>query len=191
MVGAFVIAGVIALVIVVALLLIYNRFVRLRNLVRESWRDIDTELQRRYDLIPNLVDTVKGYTTHERDVMDTVTSLRIDAMSIHRAADAQGEHEQALSQGLGRLLAVAERYPDLKASEQYLALQKELVATEDRIQVSRRIYNANVRSYDSLVQSFPSLIIAKVFEFTAEPYFEMEPAVARAGPPPVDLSSGM
>jgi LemA protein len=190
MVGAFVIAGVIALVIVVALLLIYNRFVRLRNLVRESWRDIDTELQRRYDLIPNLVETVKGYTTHEREVMDTVTSLRIDAMAIHRPADAQGEHEQALGRSIGRLVAVAEKYPDLKASDQYLALQRELVATEDRIQVARRVYNANVRSYDSLVQSFPSMIIAKLFEFAAEPYFELEPAVSQAGPPSVDLSPG-
>jgi LemA protein len=188
--AALIIAAVIALVVIVALLLIYNRFVRLRNLVQESWRDIDTELQRRYDLIPNLVETVKGYTQHEREVMDSVTSLRIDAMSAARPPDVQAEHEQALGKGVARLLAVAERYPDLKASDQYMALQHQLVATEDRIQVSRRIYNANVRAYDSLVQSFPSLIIARLFEFDAEPYFEMDPAVGEAGPPNLDLSAG-
>ena len=182
----FVIAGVIALVIVVALLLIYNRFVRLRNKVQESRHDVGTELQRRYDLIPNLVATVRGYAEHEQAVFNAVTSLRVDAMAIRRAPDAQAEHEQALGQGVAQLMAVAERYPDLKASTQFTELQRRLADTEDRIQVARRIYNANVRTFDSLVQTFPSLLIAKMFDFTAEPYFEMEPGAGTT--PPVDLS---
>ena len=140
---------------------IYNRLVRLRNMIRESWRNIDTELQRRYDLIPNLVSTVKGYAAHERAVFESVTQLRTEAMAEHGRADAQAPREQALGQGVAQLIAVAEGYPDLKASEQFLALQRELVDTEDRIQVARRIYNANVRAYDSLVQTFPSLLIAR------------------------------
>ena len=189
MASAFIVAGVAIAVVLLAFFAIYNRFVRLRNMVGESWRDIDTELQRRHDLIPNLVETVKGYAAHEREVFDAVTSLRINAMAAARSADQQGPIEQALSQQVGQLLAVAERYPDLKASENFLALQRQLAETEDRIQVSRRIYNANVRAYDSLVQTFPSLIIARLFGFEAAPYFEMEPAVREAGPPNVDLSS--
>ncbi|HTL84439.1 MAG TPA: LemA family protein [Acidimicrobiia bacterium] len=185
---AFIVAGVIVAVVLLAFLAIYNRFVRLRNMVGESWRDIDTELQRRHDLIPNIVESVKGYAAHEREVFDSVTSLRINAMAAARTADTQGPIEQALSKQVGQLLAVAERYPDLKASENFLALQRQLAETEDRIQVSRRIYNANVRAYDSLVQTFPSLIIARLFGFDAAPYFEMEPAVREAGPPSVDLS---
>jgi LemA protein len=168
--------------------MIYNRLVRLRNMIRESWRNIDTELQRRYDLIPNLVNTVKGYAAHERAVFDSVTQLRSEAMAEHGPADAQAPREQALGQGVAQLLAVAEAYPELKASEQFLSLQHQLVDTEDRIQVSRRIYNANVRAYDSMVQTFPSLVIARRFNFTVEPYFEVEPAVRHAGPPQVDLS---
>jgi len=167
---------------------IFNRLVRLRNMVRESWRNIDTELQRRYDLIPNLVSTVKGYAAHERAVFESVTQLRTDAMAEHGPPDAQAPLEQALGQGVAQLMAVAEAYPDLKASEQFLALQRELVDTEDRIQVSRRIYNANVRAYDSLVQTFPSMIVAKQFNFQTQPYFEVEPVVRDAGPPSVDLS---
>jgi LemA protein len=188
-VGApIVVAGAVVLVFVAVLLLVYNRFVRLRNMVDESWHDIGTELQRRYDLIPNLVNTVKGYAAHERELFQSVTSLRLDAMSAQRPADAQAPREQALGQGVARLMAVAEQYPDLKASEQFLSLQRELIDAEDRIQVARRIYNANVRAYDSLVQSFPALIIARSFEFGLRPYFQVEPAVRDAGPPSVDLS---
>jgi LemA protein len=166
---------------------IYNRLVHLRNMVRESWRDIDTELQRRYDLIPNLVSTVKGYAAHEREVFDSVTTLRTAAMAEHGPPDAQAPREDALSHGVAQLLAVAEQYPDLKASRSFLDLQRELVNTEDRIQISRRIYNANVRSYDSLVQTFPSLIVARSFNFAAQPYFVVERSVRDAGPPPVTL----
>ena len=186
--GPLLVAGAIVLFIAVVLLLVYNRFVRLRNMVDESWHDIGTELQRRYDLIPNLVNTVKGYAAHERAVFDSVTSLRNDAMAAQRPPDAQALREAALGQGVARLMAVAENYPDLKANEEFLSLQRELVDTEDRIQVARRIYNANVRSYDTLIQSFPALIIARSFDSTLRPYFEVETAVREAGPPSVDLS---
>ena len=178
---------VLVVVFVGAPFAIFNRLVHLRNLLRESWRDIDTELQRRYDLIPNLVSTVKGYAAHERDVFDSVTTLRTQAMAEHGPPDAQAPREQALGHGVAQLMAVAEQYPDLKASQGFLALQSELVNTEDRIQISRRIYNANVRAYDSLVQTFPSLIIARMFHFEAQPYFEVEPSVRDAGPPSVAL----
>jgi len=180
----------VALVLIVAVgipFAIYNRLVHLRNIVRESWRDIDTELQRRYDLIPNLVSTVKGYAAHERDLLDSVTQLRTEAIDEHGPADAQAQREVALGRGVDRLLAIAENYPDLKANQSFLSLQHELVNTEDRIQVSRRIYNANVRAYDSLVQTFPSLLVARQFNFGELPYFEVEPAVRDAGPPPVAI----
>jgi LemA protein len=182
-----VIAGV-AIVAAIGLLLTYNRFVRLRNLIDESWHDIDTELQRRYDLIPNLVETVKGYAAHERDVFESVTTLRTQAMAERRSPDAQAPIEQALGHGVAQVMAVAEAYPDLKASDHFLELQRELVDTEDRIQVARRIYNANVRSYNTMVQSFPSMIIASSFHYETRPFFEVERAVREAGPPSVDLS---
>jgi LemA protein len=167
---------------------IYNRLVHLRNLTRESWRDVDTELQRRYDLIPNLVSTVKGYAAHERETFDSVTSSRADAMATAREPDEQATREHALGLGVAQLMAVAERYPDLRASEQFLALQRELADTENRIQVARRIYNANVRGYDTVVQTFPALIVARLGGFTTRPYFELDPVARGGGPPPVDLS---
>jgi len=182
-----IIAGV-AIVTAIVLLLTYNRFVRLRNLIDESWHDIDTELQRRYDLIPNLVETVKGYAAHEREVFESVTTLRTQAMAERRSPDAQAPIEQALGHGVAQVMAVAEAYPDLKASDHFLELQRELVDTEDRIQVARRIYNANVRSYNTMVQSFPSMIIANSFHYETRPFFEVDRAVREAGPPSVDLS---
>ena len=187
--GAFVVVGVIVIILFALPFGLYNRLVRLRNMVRESWRDIDTELQRRYDLIPNLVNTVKGYAAHESAVFESVTSLRTSAMETARVPASQAPVQQALGQGMGQLMAVAEQYPDLKANQQFLMLQRELVDTEDRIQVSRRIYNANVRTYDSLVQTFPSMIVARLGGFAPEPFFEIDPAVRDAGPPSVDLSS--
>ena len=186
-IAILVVAGV-AIFVVVALLLTYNRFVRLRNTIDESWHNVDTELQRRYDLIPNLVDTVKGYAAHERAVFESVTSLRAEAMSERRAPDAQAPIEQALGQGVAQVMAVAENYPDLKASDQFLGLQHELVDTEDRIQVARRIYNANVRSYNNMVQTFPSMLLANAMHYGPRPFFEIDRAVREAGPPAVDVS---
>ena len=185
---ALVVVAAIALVVIAVPLATYNRFVHLRNLTRESWRDIDTELQRRYDLIPNLVSTVKGYAAHEQKTLEAVTAQRADAMATMREPDEQATLEQALGRGVAHLMAVAERYPELRASEQFLALQRELADTEDRIQVARRIYNANVRAYDTLVQTFPALVIARLFGFGLRPYFELDPIARDSGPPPVDLS---
>ncbi len=169
-------------------LAMYNRLVHLRNVAIESWRDIDTELQRRYDLIPNLVSTVKGYAAHEQQTFEAVTAQRTEAMAETRAPDEQAPREQALGRGVAQLLAVAERYPDLRASEDFVALQHELADTEDRIQVARRIYNANVRAYDTRAQTFPGIVVARLFGFAPRPYFELDPIVRDVGPPPVDLS---
>jgi LemA protein len=188
---AIVVVAAIAFVVMAVTFAVYNRLVHLRNLTRESWRDIDAELQRRYDLIPNLVSTVKGYAAHERETFDAVTAQRADAMAMPREPDEQATREQALGRSVAQLMAVAERYPELRASEQFLVLQRELADTEDWIQVARRIYNANVRAYDTLVQTFPALVVARAFGFTVRPYFELDPIVRDAGPPPVDLSGRM
>ena len=185
--SAILVIAVLVLVVAVPLLM-YNRLVHLRNLTRESWRDIDTELQRRYDLVPNLVNTVKGYAAHEQQTFEAVTAQRADAMAATREPDEQAPREQALGRGMTQLLAVAERYPELRANEQFLALQHQLADTEDRIQVARRIYNANVRAYDTLVQTFPALVVARLAGFTTRPYFELDPVIRDSGPPPVDLS---
>ena len=185
----------IAIIAIVAVVLVglvvgalFNRMVHLRNLTRESWRDVDTELQRRYDLIPNLVSTVKGYAAYERETLDAITVERADAMQPNLEPDVRAAHEQLLSRGVQQVLAVAERYPELHANENFLALQRQLADTEDRIQVARRIYNANVRAYDTLIESFPGVLIAMAFGFSARPYFELDPVIRDAGPPPVDLS---
>jgi LemA protein len=181
-------AGVAMAVVAVAAFAIYNRLVHLRNLTRESWRDIDTELQRRYDLIPNLVSTVKGYAAHEQQTFEAVAQQRADAMAEARPADQQAAREQALGSGVSQVLAVAEQYPELQASEQFLSLQRELTDTEDRIQVARRVYNANVRALDTLIETFPAVLVARGFGFRPEPFFQLDPVVRAAGPPPADLS---
>jgi LemA protein len=172
---------VVAVIVALAALLLgisYNRFVHQRNLVSNAWHNIDTELQRRYDLVPNLVDTVRGYAAHEQRVLAQVTQARAVAVAATGAPDAQEGPERALVGELRGLLAVAEQYPDLKASDHFLALQRELVDTEDRIQVARRVYNANVRSLNTRVESFPSGLVARWFHFRRAPFFEVDPAVA-------------
>ena len=182
------VAAGVAVLTAVAWLLTYNRLVRLRNHIDESWHNVDTELQRRYDLVPNLVETVKGYAAHERAVFESVTTLRTQAMAEKRPPDAQAPIEQALGQGVAQVMAVAEQYPDLEASEQFLELQRALVDTEDRIQVARRIYNANVRAFNTMVQSFPSMLVANAMHYETRPFFEIDRAVRDAGPPAVDVS---
>jgi LemA protein len=162
----------------------YNRFVRQRNLVRNSWHNIDTELQRRYDLVPNLVETVKGYAAHEAGVFESVTAARAAAIAATGAAGEQEAPERALVGELRGLLAVAERYPDLKANTQFLELQRQLADTEDRIQVARRIYNANVRALNTRVEAFPSAITARRFGFERAAYFEVDPAISGRGGSP-------
>lgn len=171
--------GVVVLLIVVYLVATYNRLVNLRTLIENAWSNIDTELKRRYDLIPNLVSTVKGYAAHERDVLERVTKARSQAMQIHTDRQRQARDENQLARAVRGVLAVAESYPDLKASEQFLALQNELSNTEDRIQAARRFYNGNVKDSNSLVQQFPSNLLANMFGFQEASFFEIESAVER------------
>jgi len=162
----------------------YNGLVRRRNTVQESWRQVDVELTRRHDLIPNLVETVKGYATHERSTLDAVVQARTAAVNAGSAAPLadRAAQEGALSAALGRLFAVAEAYPDLKANQNFLALQNELSQTEDRIANGRRYYNANVRELNTKVESFPSNILAGMFGFKQADYFEADDPAVRAVP---------
>jgi LemA protein len=160
----------------------YNGLVRLRNLVQEAWRQIDVELTRRHDLIPNIVETVKGYASHERAVFDEVTRARAAAAAPGSGPAEQAAQENVLTQALGRLFAVAEAYPQLRASENFMALQAELTNTEDRIAAGRRFYNANVRTLNTKVETFPPNMIAGMFGFTRAEYFEAEDPQVRAAP---------
>ena len=167
---------IIAIVVLLALYAvgIYNGLIKLRNLVQEAWRQIDVELKRRHDLIPNLVETVKGYAAHEKGTLEGVMQARSAAMSGGQGPAAAAQSEGMLSQALGRLFAVAEAYPDLKANVNFLALQQELTSTEDRIASGRRYYNANVRELNTKVESVPSNIVAGMFNIGREEYFEVE-----------------
>jgi LemA protein len=168
----WIILGLVAL-LVVALILLYNRLVTLRNRVENAWAQVDVQLRRRYDLIPNLVETVKGYAAHERETFEAVTNAR------SRAQAAQGPAEQSaaegiLGQALGRLLAVAEAYPELQADENFRQLQDELAQTENRIAVSRQVYNDTVLTYNTAIQTFPGLLVAGPFGFARKDFFELE-----------------
>ena len=185
------IALIVIIVIVVLLvgfeIMAYNGMVRSRNKVDEAWSGIDVQLKRRHDLIPNLVESVKGYAAHERDTFQAVTDARTRAMGASGPA-AAGAAEGMLSQALGRLFAVAEAYPQLRATENFQQLQNELTNTEDQIAASRRIYNGNVQSFNSSIQVFPNSIIAGMGGFTAREYFEIENAAERE-PVKVDFST--
>lgn len=180
--------GAIALLVVVAafaVIAIYNRLIVLRNRVDNSWSQIDVQLRRRYDLIPNLVETVKGYASHESETLEAVTQARNMAMGAQTVAE-HGQAENMLTGALKTLFAVAEAYPDLKANQNFLLLQEELSTTEGKIAYARQFYNDSVMTYNTAVQSFPSNIIAGMFKFTQREYFEIE-AVA-AEPVKVDFS---
>ncbi|MCA9366576.1 LemA family protein [Candidatus Kaiserbacteria bacterium] len=172
----------VAAVIVLWFIYAYNNFVKLTQRTKEAWADIDVQLKRRYDLIPNLVETVKGYASHERETLDAVTQARTQATQVHvdpsnitpEQIQAMAGAEQALTGALGKLLAVAEAYPDLKANQNFAQLQTELSDTENKIQAARRFYNGNVRDLVIALQSFPSNIVGKMFGFKAEEYFELE-----------------
>jgi len=167
---------VIALVVlfVLALILIYNGLVRQRNRIDNAWSQIDVQLKRRYDLIPNLVETVKGYAAHERQVFENVTQARANAINAQGPAQ-QAEAENVLSGALKSLFAVAEAYPDLKANQNFLSLQEELTSTEDRVAYARQFYNDSVLSYNNKLQTFPRNVIAGMFNFEQREYFEGEP----------------
>jgi LemA protein len=169
----YVVLGIFVLVVGWGVLT-YNVLVRLRQHCREAWSGIDTELKRRYDLIPNLVETVKAYAAHERKLLTAVAEARARALASNGSPGTQAADEQKLVGSLDRLLAVSERYPELKASENFLQLQLQLAETEDRIQAARRFYNANVRDLNTRTEVFPSNLIASAFAFRPEEYFEVE-----------------
>lgn len=183
-----VLAGGLVLFLLLSLVVMYNRFVRQRTLVDESWGGIDVELTRRHELIPNLVETVRGYAAHEQATLEALVRAReaATAHSTARPADRQ-PYEDAVGGALSQVLVRAEAYPDLKASAGFLALQDELTNTEDRIAASRRFYNGNVRAYNTRVSTFPSNIVAGMFGFEPRDFFELRDIGARTAPG-VDLS---
>lgn len=175
----WVVAALLGLAAIVAVL--YNRLVRDRNRVDGAWSDIDVQLQRRHDLIPQLVEAVDQYAKYERATIEAVTALRAEAMRT-TGVDALGRKEEALSSGVKRLLAVAEQYPDLKANENFLQLQRELVETEDYLQFARRYYNGSVRELNTRIETVPSNLVAGWFGFTVREYFQKASDEAAAVP---------
>ena len=177
-----------AIVVVVFMWLVsmYNTFVGMVNRVKEAWSDIDVQLKRRYDLIPNLVETVKGYATHERTAFENVTAARTAAMSASAPAQ-KGQAENMLSGALKSLFAVAEAYPDLKANQNFLELQRELSDTENKIQSARRFYNGNVRDMNTSIESFPGNVIAGMFNFRKTEFFELSEGEAATAKEPVKV----
>ena len=159
----------------------YNSFVRGRNLVKEAWSGIDVQLKRRYDLIPNLVETVKGYAGHEKEVFEKVAEMRTRSMnagSVNEKAQAEGE----LTGALKSLFAVAEAYPELKANQNFMELQNSLQQVEDQLQLARRYYNGTARDFNNSIETFPNVLIAGMFGFTRSEYFELENEAERANP---------
>jgi LemA protein len=181
----YVIIAIVAVIVIIAIALVvsYNRFVKQRNLIQESWRQIDVELHRRYDLIPNLVETVRAYAAHERHVFEEVARLRTQAQGAEGASPEQrAQAETALSGALRQMMISVEAYPQLQSNQNFLSLQRELTDTEDRIAAGRRFYNANVGDYNTRVEAFPSNLIAGMFKFEKAGYFEVEDAQVRSVP---------
>ena len=183
----FIVIIAVVIILVVVIGVIYNSLVRSRNRVDQAWSDITVQLKRRHDLIPNLIETVKGYAKHEKQTLDAVVKARGQAMGAQGVADA-GKAENILEGALKSLFALAENYPDLKANQNYLQLQEELVDTEDKVQASRRLYNSSVRKYSDSVQVFPNNLFASIFGFKADrEYFEVEDREAIAEPTKVSF----
>ena len=160
---------------------IFNKLVRLKNMVEEAWSGIDVQLKKRYNLIPNLVNTIKGYAAHEKEVFENVAAMRSAGINA-KTIEEHGKAENAITQALGRLFAVAENYPDLRANANFVDLQNQLSAIENDIQMARRYYNGTARNKNIAVQSFPSNIIASMFGFKTAAYFELEDAMQRETP---------
>jgi len=173
----YILLGVLG-VAVIWFIAIYNGFVRLINRVKEAWADIDVQLKRRYDLIPNLVETVKGYATHEREAFENVTKARAMALGA-QGLEEKGKAENMLTGALKSVFAIAEAYPQLKANENFLELQRELSDTENKIQAARRFYNGNVRDLNIGVETFPKNIIANMFKFSKMEFFQLEEGETR------------
>ncbi len=171
----------IIVVAIVAIIGMYNSLIRLKNRVEEAWSDIDVQLKRRYDLIPNLVETVKGYASHEKETLEKVVQARNAAMSARSGEDMKSRAgaENMLSSTLKSIFALSESYPDLKANQNFLELQRELADTENKIQASRRFYNGNVRDFNTKLQVFPTNVMAGMLGFKPREYFEIEEAKER------------
>ena len=169
--GTGLILLIVLAVVVLWVIAVYNGLIKMKNRVDEAWSDIDVQLKRRYDLIPNLINTVKGYATHEKEVFEKVTEARTRAMNAGTTQE-KADAENMLSGTLKSLFAVSEAYPDLKANQNFLELQRELTDTEDKIQASRRFYNGNVRDFNIKIQVFPSNLIAGMLNFTKREFFE-------------------
>ncbi|MCC6890297.1 MAG: LemA family protein [Hyphomicrobiales bacterium] len=178
--STWIVAAVAAVTLLYAIV-VFNRLIRQRNVVREGWSGIDVQLKRRTDLVPNLVETVKAYAAHERSLFEEIASRRSASVAAHDVG-AQADAERALSGALGRLMAVAEAYPELKANENFLKLQQQLAEIEDHIQMARRYYNGAVRNLNISVQSFPDVIVARVLRFREAPFFELESRSEAAAP---------
>src|SRR4051812_39126741 len=189
--AVLVIIGVLVLLVIV-LAVLYNGLVKLRNRIENAWAQIDVQLKRRYDLIPNLVETVKGYASHERETLEAVTQARNMAVNANGVQE-QAQAENMLSGALKSLFAVSEAYPDLKANQNFLNLQEELTGTEGRIAYARQFYNDSVFKYNTKIQTFPTVVIAGMFHFTQREYFEIEetaretPQVSFDTAPPVAM----
>lgn len=173
-----IIIGIVVVVLILWIIAVFNSLIRLRNNTKEAWSDIDVQLKRRYDLIPNLVNTVKGYAQHERELLEKVTQARAAAMGATGTAD-KAKAENMLSDTLKSLFAVAENYPNLKANENFLKLQDELSDTENKIQAARRFYNGNVRDFNTKMEVFPNNMIAGMMNFTKFEFFELAEAAAK------------
>ncbi|MEC8320043.1 MAG: LemA family protein [Planctomycetota bacterium] len=174
MLAVLFVAIVVLLTPLVWLLVTFNRLASTRVHLRDSWSGVEIELQRRYELVPNLVETVKGYAAHERETLEQVIRLRDVAAANRRRPDEQEADERALEAGVNRVLAVAEGYPELRASDRFLALQRELTLTEDRIAAGRRFFNANVRELNQLCRTFPTSLVARLLGFEPQGFFEAE-----------------
>jgi len=176
--ATWIVVGLIGAVLVF-IVVVFNRLVTLRQLVRNAWSNIDTELKRRHDLIPRLVEVVKGYAAHERGVFERVADARASAVAGEGVAAGAADRENELARATRGLLAVAEGYPDLKSGDHFLELQRELIETEDRIQAARRFYNGNVKDLNTLIEQFPSMLVAQAGGFGRVEPFEVEAAVER------------
>lgn len=176
---ALIVILVVIVLIILWLIMVYNGLIRLKNRVKEAWSDIDVQLKRRYDLIPNLMETVKGYMKHEEGVLTKVTEARANAMKAE-GIEAKGKAENMLSDTLKSLFAVAENYPDLKASQNFLQLQDEISDTENKIQASRRFYNGQVRDFNTKIEVFPTNLVAGMLKFKAWDFFAIDDEKERA-----------
>ncbi len=186
--GAFLIGAGVALAVIAAMLFAYRRFTELRTRVQRAWDAVDAALQERHELVPTLVDKVRHSTRHDTHLLDTATSLNLTAMAVRREPDAQALAEQALEHVVHQILAAGDRHLKLRSDTEFRAMQQQLVEIEARIRERRGVYNEETRNFDRLVQTFPTLIIARMFGFAPQPYFELDPAAGHVPAPLIDLS---